>query len=192
MRGQILLSSSGCKQLTFSLVPSCHILKALIFFLKFLLFQNIIKSDVNLLFTSFLSIVLEATDPKRYKTSGTERSFFMRMVLKAKKETPTPRPSLAKIKAKASFEGQEAGAERYSQPGKSTVAHSSLAQDPRMAAAAHIPLEDPSTEKQLPPLRPHQVVWEMWWNQGDVVEKTEGNGPTVFVKDAGTNQHQTQ
>lgn len=77
----------------------------------------------------------------------------MRMVLKAKKETPNATPLPYKIKAKAVFEGQEARAERCSQPEKSIVAHFSLAQDPRTAGTAHAPLEEPSTEKPLPPLR---------------------------------------
>lgn len=61
----------------------------------------------------------------------------MKMVLKAKKETPDTTP-LSKIKAKAVFEGQETGAERHLWPEKSMVTHFSLALAPGTAVATHV------------------------------------------------------
>ena len=52
--------------------------------------------------------------------------FFMKAVLKAKKETLDTTPLLCKIKAKAVFEGQETGGERHLQPENSPGGSSTL------------------------------------------------------------------
>lgn len=52
--------------------------------------------------------------------------FFMKTVLKAKKETLDTTPLLCKIKAKAVFEGQETGGERHLQPENSPGGSSTL------------------------------------------------------------------
>lgn len=111
----------------------------------------------------------------------------MKMVLKAKEETPDTTP-LSKIKAKAVFEGQETGAERHLRPEKSMVTHFSLALAPGTAVATHVPLEksprgetvsttttssnSPTTEKRM--------------------ERIEANTLEIFVEDQGVrvNQHQ--
>lgn len=105
----------------------------------------------------------------------------MRTVLKAKKETPDATPLPCKIKAEAVFEGQEARAERCSQPEKAIVAHFLLAQDLRAAGGAHVPWEGPS-------MRNHFLRYDLI-NHGEVRGEMEGNTPAVFVKGAGTNQH---
>ena len=111
----------------------------------------------------------------------------MKMVLKAKKETPDTTP-LSKIKAKAVFEGQEAGAERHLRPEKSTVTHFSLALAPGTAVATRVPLEKP----------PHGETVSTTTTSSNSpttekrMEKIEGNTLAVFAEDQGVrvNQHQ--
>lgn len=105
----------------------------------------------------------------------------MKMVLKAKKETPDATPLPCKIKAEAVFEGQEAGAERCLQPEKFIVTHFSLAEGPRTAGAAHVPLEGPLPGETMTSSSPTRETWGGKWR---------AKPRQVFVEDEGTHQPQ--
>lgn len=96
-----------------------------------------------------------------------------------------PHPSPAKSKPKQSLKVEkpvrEAGAERCSQPEKFIVTHFSLAQGPRTAGAAYVPLEEPLHGETMTSSSPTRETWG-----GEM----EGNAPAVFVEDQGTNQPQ--
>lgn len=74
-----------------------------------------------------------------------------------------PHPSPAKSKPKQSLKVEkpvrEAGAERCSQPEKFIVTHFSLAQGPRTAGAAYVPLEEPLHGETMTSSSPTRETW---------------------------------